>query len=106
MRLGYTAQHCIDTFDDDGDSDVDLEDYAAYARIAGTPPILGDFDGDGDVDGDDLLVFCDCLGGPAQPPAPSLPGVTVQQCLEAFDADGSSSVDLSDYASIAGVAAP
>jgi len=105
MRLGYAAQHCITAYDDDGDSDVDIEDYAAFARRAGTPPVPGDFDGDGDVDGDDLLVFCDCLGGPAQAPAPSLPGVTVQKCLDAFDADDGGRVDMRDYASIASNAA-
>ncbi|GJM24563.1 MAG: hypothetical protein DHS20C16_09780 [Phycisphaerae bacterium] len=51
---------------------------------------LGDSDGDGDVDLIDYAAFADCMNGPGQPPL--LP----TGCLEPFDADQDSDVDLSD----------
>jgi beta-glucanase (GH16 family) len=56
----------------------------------------GDFDGDGDVDLDDYTVFADCLGGPAEEPAPTPPTHAVG-CLTVFDLDEDSDVDLTDY---------
>lgn len=56
-----------------------------------------DVDDDGDVDLDDYDVFADCLGGPAVAPSPV--GVTVQQCLDAFDANSDGFIDASDFAS-------
>ena len=58
----------------------------------------GDADGDGDVDLDDFRVFADCLAGPGVAPNPSLPGVTEQDCLDAFDFDeADGDVDLQDF---------
>jgi hypothetical protein len=99
-RLGYTMQHCIEAFDDDDDADVDLHDYAAYARTVGRAIPWGDFDGDGDVDDNDLLLLADCLHGPGQPVSPTLPGLSPPSCLSTFDADNDEDVDLRDYAVI------
>jgi len=59
-----------------------------------------DYDGDGDVDLDDYAAFVDCAAGPNQPPAPSLPGITFSDCLDAFDADFDRDVDLPDFADL------
>ncbi|UCG15311.1 MAG: IPT/TIG domain-containing protein [Phycisphaerales bacterium] len=63
----------------------------------------GDYDTDGDVDLDDYLVFADCMAGPDTPPSPSLPGVTEQDCLDAFDFEPDDDVDLADFAGFARV---
>ena len=57
----------------------------------------GDIDGDSDIDLDDYAVFGDCLAGPSAPPNPTLPGLTVQDCLNTFDLDADSDVDLQDF---------
>jgi hypothetical protein len=57
----------------------------------------GDFDGDGDVDLDDLDRLLECLTGPGGTPVeppPICPGT----CLEAFDSDADTDVDLCDFA--------
>ncbi|MHC4090157.1 MAG: hypothetical protein ACYSVY_07745 [Planctomycetota bacterium] len=64
-------------------------------------PVPGDFDGDGDVDLDDYMVCADCLAGPGNPPSPSLPGVTAQDCLDAFDFEPDGDVDLANFADFA-----
>jgi len=56
----------------------------------------GDYDEDGDVGLDDYAVFHDCLAGPGAEPAPSLPGVSPQDCRNAFDFDDDTDVDLAD----------
>jgi hypothetical protein len=62
------------------------------------PDLPGDFDSDGDVDLDDYTVFADCLAGPDALPSPSLPGVTPQNCLDAFDFDApDGDVDVEDF---------
>lgn len=61
-------------------------------------PLPGDADHDGDVDLDDFRVFADCFAGPGVAPNPSLPGVTEQDCLDAFDFDeADGDVDLQDF---------
>ncbi|HRX86522.1 MAG TPA: hypothetical protein P5572_15980, partial [Phycisphaerae bacterium] len=87
-RLGYTAQHCLDSFDTDNDLDVDLMDFAAYARSAVTPIIPGDLDGDGDIDLADFVLFTNCLTGPDA-------GATLG-CSRAV-LDGDDDVDLADF---------
>jgi hypothetical protein len=59
---------------------------------------LGDFDRDGDVDLDDYPFFADCLAGPDITPSPTLPDVTVQECLDAFDSEPDGDVDFVDFA--------
>ncbi|HNO76938.1 MAG TPA: hypothetical protein PKN33_02675 [Phycisphaerae bacterium] len=51
---------------------------------------LGDSDGDGDVDLIDYAAFAECMNGPNQPP------LQPTGCLESFDADQDSDVDLND----------
>lgn len=62
---------------------------------ASTTP--GDFDGDGDVDLTDYGQHEDCMAGPDTPPTPKSPGVTPQDCIDAFDMDGDSDVDTADF---------
>ncbi len=59
--------------------------------------ILGDADGDTDVDLDDYASFPNCLAGPGTLPAPAPPGF-VTGCLTAFDSDIDGDVDLADFA--------
>jgi hypothetical protein len=56
-------------------------------------PALGDWDNDGDADLDDFAEFDTCLSGPGSPP-PS------QRCLDTFDADQDTDVDVEDYAAV------
>jgi len=75
----------------------------AGAVCAQTVVQPGDYDTDGDVDLDDYLVFADCMAGPDTPPSPSLPGVTEQDCLDAFDFEPDNDVDLADFGAFARV---
>ena len=52
----------------------------------------------GDVDLGDFEALADCMAGPNATPNPTLPGVTAQNCLDAFDFDEDSDVDLQDSA--------
>ena len=61
-------------------------------------PLPGDYDDDGDVDLDDFGVFADCQAGPGAAPNPSLPSVTSQDCLDAFDFEPDADVDATDFA--------
>lgn len=56
----------------------------------------GDADCDGDVDIDDHAIFVDCVAGPGAAPNPT-PPTTAQECLDAFDIDADSDIDLYDY---------
>lgn len=56
-----------------------------------------DFDDDGVVDLRDLRALIDCLGGPGAPPDPFVSECAFM-CLDAFDTDGSGTVDLKDVA--------
>lgn len=56
-----------------------------------------DFNGDQQIDLQDHDAFVGCFGGPDVSPSPP-PPATVQQCLDAFDVDLDSDVDLSDLA--------
>ncbi len=58
----------------------------------------GDWNGDDVVDLDDYLVFSDCMAGPNADPTPSLPGVTADDCLNAFDFGVDGDVDSADFA--------
>jgi hypothetical protein len=84
-------------FDLDGDNDTDLQDFQRLATIQYLA-IPGDIDGDNDLDLNDYLYLADCLAGPAEPPAPSFPGMATQDCVRTFDFDGSGHVDLRDFA--------
>ncbi len=58
---------------------------------------FGDITLDCAVDMDDFAYFEDCAAGPNMSPTPTLPGVTVQDCLDAFDGDADGDVDQSDF---------
>jgi hypothetical protein len=60
----------------------------------------GDADEDGDVDLADYIVFADCLAGPGTLPAPTMPGITVEDCLDTFDSESDFDVDLADWARV------
>lgn len=57
---------------------------------------LGDYDGDCEIDLDDYFIFeiCAELSGPAQTPP-------FDECVEWFDSDGDSDIDLRDFRSFA-----
>jgi len=57
----------------------------------------GDFDGDGDITLDDYAAFWDCLAGPDVVPQPMWLQCS-QSCLEVFDHDLDTDVDLADFA--------
>jgi hypothetical protein len=57
----------------------------------------GDYNADGAVDLSDFALLPDCLFGPGVLPAPVETATSVK-CLEAFDFDGDSDVDLQDVA--------
>lgn len=67
-------------------------DRGAY-EYAQPPP--GDITGDGHVDLADHLLLADCLAGPGVAPQPTK--TSAQDCLDAFDADVDSDVDLADF---------
>jgi hypothetical protein len=60
-----------------------------------TPACDVDFDNDGDVDLTDFLLFAQCFGGAANPPAPGCPDGLDADC----DDDGD--VDLADFTQLA-----
>jgi hypothetical protein len=62
------------------------------------PPLDHDWDGDGVVDLADYVRFKHCFDGSDTPPTPIWGGITVQNCLAAFDSDDDSDVDLADFA--------
>jgi len=64
------------------------------------PPIGNDFDGDDDVDLQDYAVFNHCLSGPDAVPTTFWEGITVQNCLDAFDSNEDADVDLADFVSV------
>ena len=64
-----------------------------------TIPLFADSDGDGDIDLDDSATFVSCMAGPNVLPNPPQP-ITVQECLDAFDGDMESDVDLADFAKL------
>lgn len=68
------------------------DDQTFTLVINGAP---GDYDRDGNVDLNDFAVLVQCLSGPGAMPDPALPA-TVQSCLETFDFDTDSDVDLED----------
>ncbi len=57
----------------------------------------GDFDDDGVVNLTDWRALVDCLAGPGAPPDPFVSECAFM-CLDAFDVDGSGTVDLKDVA--------
>lgn len=67
--------------DFDGDGDVDLTDFGAFAACFNGPnrapapacTVSADIDLDGDVDLTDFGVFASCFNGPNRPPASSCP---------------------------------
>ncbi len=61
---------------------------------------VGDGDADGDVDLDDYPPFAHCLAGPGAAPNPVLSGLTARDCLDAFDTDADSDVDVRDFAGL------
>jgi len=73
------AQSCLQSFDFDGDDDVDLADFARLQRNW--------FSG-----GLDLAGFTGCMAGPGATPNPA------ESCLQSFDLDGDDDVDLADFA--------
>ena len=62
------------------------------------PPVDNDWDGDDDVDLSDYIRFRHCLGGPDTDPTPVWGGITIQNCLDAFDSEEDADVDLADFA--------
>ena len=73
--------------DCNGNGVPDIEETVAH----------GDFNNDGFVDLTDFRALIDCLGGPATPPDPNISECAFM-CLDAFDFDGSGTVDLKDVA--------
>lgn len=57
--------------------------------------VPGDYNGDGDIDLSDHRVFQDCMAGPEVAPDPVI--TTAAICLEVFDFDADSDVDLDDF---------
>lgn len=62
--------------------------------------IAGDGDGDGDVDADDLPAFVDCMSGPNGTPMPIDVNWTTQNCLDVYNFDLDTDVDLEDYSAM------
>ena len=48
--------------DEDGDGDVDFDDFALFADVFNHPSVVFDFDGDGIVSFPDLFHFSDVFG--------------------------------------------
>ncbi len=82
--------------------DVAAPDYGHLMESASEAVSVqaGDFDGDTLVTLDDHVFFADCLSGPSDVPAPTVP-TTQQDCLAIFDLDVEGHVDLADYADLA-----
>ena len=80
--------------------------YRAFVGNSSEPapgPILGDIDGDRDVDIEDYLAFAACLSGPGQPcPPGDCPGTIPP----GPDLDRDADVDLADFATFQAVFAP
>ncbi|MCB9865614.1 MAG: hypothetical protein H6816_03135 [Phycisphaerales bacterium] len=87
-EASVTTACCLS--DLDTDNDVDLRDFARFARLI-HGSLLGDLDGDGDVDTQDYVLIAGCLGGPNTN--------TGDPChLADFDRDGDT--DLADFAEL------
>jgi len=112
--------------DVDGDCDADSDDLATIRSLFGSMIGDTDFNPDADLDGNgvvdqldedlwialyecptdatgdgvldlaDLMTFVDCLSGPGVPPTPGAP-TTAQDCLNSFDCDHDSDIDVSDF---------
>ncbi|MBN1514811.1 MAG: S8 family serine peptidase [Phycisphaerae bacterium] len=77
--------------------------FLGNSSLPAPGPILGDADGDGDVDVADYLAFAACLSGPGQPcPPGDCPGVIPP----GPDLDRDADVDLADFATLQIVFAP
>ncbi len=76
-----------------------IDDVEIYGDIIAGP---GDIDTDGDVDNADMRAFIACLSGPNTAPSPPAPMTSIN-CLDAFDFDMDSDVDLTDFAELAKV---
>ncbi|GJM23850.1 MAG: cytochrome c [Phycisphaerae bacterium] len=68
--------------------------------------IAGDGDGDGDVDADDLPAFVDCMSGPDGTPTPADVNWDTQDCLDVYNFDVDTDVDLEDFAALIGSVEP
>jgi hypothetical protein len=82
------ALYLVDA-NDDGEVDV-IEAFSL------NPTVTGDYDGDGDVDSADYAIFADCASDPGGTPNPTSP-TTPQDCLNVFDVDSDTDVDLDDF---------
>lgn len=76
-----------------------IDDVEIFGEILAGP---GDVDEDGDVDGADLRALDACLSGPGNAPTPPAP-MTAQVCLDVFDFDADTDVDLYDFAEFMGL---
>ncbi len=65
-------------------------DRCSAGICSGTPVDCG-------VDLEDYAALADCMAGPNATPNPPLAGVTFQDCLDAFDFDEDSDVDMRDF---------
>ncbi len=76
---------------------MDLADYHCFQQFvpaAGPPIVPGDQDGDGDVDLDDFVVFVACLAGPE---VNTPPLTCTEEQFDRADLDNDNDVDLGDY---------
>jgi hypothetical protein len=77
----------------------DVRQLAAFGNEL-PPPAPMDFNGDEKVNLTDWARFKHCHAGPFTPPTPVWGGITVQNCLAAFDSDNDGDLDLLDTASV------